>query len=72
LASGCETGAVFFFEVAQQVLLAQQSGWHAFSAGAFKRMQDRADMLTGATTSAAAIATEIMILLNIAFLCSTT
>jgi hypothetical protein len=35
-------------------------------------MQDRAEMLIGATKSAAAIATEIMILLNIAFLCSTT
>jgi hypothetical protein len=71
-ASGCEIGAVFFFEVAQQVLLAQQPGRHAFSAEALARMQDRAEMLTGATRSAAAIPTEIMILLNIAFLCSTT
>jgi hypothetical protein len=63
---------VFFCDVAQQVLFAQQPGLHAFPAGAFKRMQDRAEMLIGATRSAAAIATEIMILLNIAFLCSTT
>jgi hypothetical protein len=30
LASGWEIGAVFFFDVAQQVLLAQQPGLHAF------------------------------------------
>jgi hypothetical protein len=29
-ASGWEIGAVFFFDVAQQVLLAQQPGLHAF------------------------------------------
>ena len=30
LASGWEIGALFFFDVAQQVLLAQQPGLHAF------------------------------------------
>ena len=30
LVSGWEIGAAFFFEVAQQVLLAQQPGLHAF------------------------------------------
>jgi hypothetical protein len=30
LASGGEIGAVFFFDVAQQALLAQQPGLHAF------------------------------------------
>jgi len=30
LANGWEIGAVFFFDVAQQVLLAQQLGLHAF------------------------------------------
>lgn len=30
LASGGEIGAVFFFDVAQQVLFAQQPGLHAF------------------------------------------
>jgi hypothetical protein len=30
LASGWEIGAVFFFDVAQQVLFAQQPGLHAF------------------------------------------
>jgi len=30
LASGWEFGAVFFFDVAQQLLLAQQPGLHAF------------------------------------------
>jgi hypothetical protein len=59
-------------DVAQQVLFAQEPGRHAFSASEFKRIQDRAEMLTGATRSAAAMATEIMILLNIAFVCSTT
>lgn len=29
-ASGCDAGAVFFCDVAQQVLFAQQPGWHAF------------------------------------------
>jgi hypothetical protein len=43
LASGCETGAVFFFDVAQQVLLAQQPGLHAFCAGESETMQVRAE-----------------------------
>jgi hypothetical protein len=41
-ASGWETGVVFF-EVAQQVLLAQQPGRHAFCDGASETMQVRAD-----------------------------
>jgi hypothetical protein len=51
--------------VSQQVLFAQQPGWHAFSLEALERMQERAEILTGAKTSAVATATEIMILLNI-------
>jgi len=64
-ASGCDGDAVFFGDVAQQVLLAQQLGWQAFSLGALERMHDRAARPTGAVKSAAAIAIEIMILLNI-------
>jgi len=41
-ASGWETGAVFF-EVAQQVLLAQQPGRHDFCAGESETMQVRAE-----------------------------
>jgi len=42
-AIGWETGAVLLFEVAQQVLFAQQAGRHAFCAGASETMQARAD-----------------------------
>jgi hypothetical protein len=62
---------VFFDEVAQQVLLAQQFDWHAFSLGVLERMHDRAEILTGAAKSAATTATEIMIRFNIA-LCDST
>jgi hypothetical protein len=51
-------------EVAQQVLLAQQAGLHAFCTGALERMHERAAKLTGAVNSTALIASEIMILLN--------
>jgi hypothetical protein len=64
-ASGCDGGAVFFGDVAQQVLLAQQLGWQAFSLGALERMHDREARPTGAVKSTAAIAIEIMILLSI-------
>jgi hypothetical protein len=62
---------VFFGDFAQQVLFAQQSDWHAFSLGASEMMHGRAETPTGATTSAAAVATEIMIRFNIA-LCDST
>jgi hypothetical protein len=52
-------------EVAQQVLLAQQLGWQAFSLGALDRMHDREARPTGAVKSAAAMAIVSMILLNI-------
>jgi len=42
-ANGWETGAVFFFEVAQQVLLAQQPGRHAFWEGEPETMQVRVE-----------------------------
>jgi hypothetical protein len=44
--------------------LAQQPALHACCAGALEIMQDRAVRLTGTVTSAAVIATEVMILLN--------
>jgi hypothetical protein len=57
---------VFFGDVAQQILLAQHSDRHAFCSGALERRHDRAARPTGAVKSAAAIAIEMMILLNIA------
>jgi hypothetical protein len=42
-ASGWETGAVWLFEVAQQVLFAQQPGRHALFAAASETMQVRAE-----------------------------
>jgi len=45
-------------------LLAQQPGLHACCIGALERMHDRAVRLTGAVTSAVAIAIEVMILPN--------
>jgi len=62
---------VFFGDVAQQVLFAQQSDWHAFSRGALDMMQGRAEIITGAARCAAAAATEIIIRFNIA-LCDST
>src|ERR1700687_2992648 len=41
--SGWKIGAVFFFDVAQQALFAQQPGRHAFSPEEFERMQIRAE-----------------------------
>jgi hypothetical protein len=64
-ASGCDGGAVFFGDVAQQVLFAQQLGWQAFSLAALERMHDREARPTGAVKSAEAIANEMMILPNI-------
>ena len=42
-ASGWETGAVFFFDVAQQVLFAQQPGRQALFAAVSETMQLRAE-----------------------------
>jgi hypothetical protein len=53
------------FEVAQQVLLAQHPDLQAFCSGALERMHDRALKAAGPVKSAAAVAIEIMILLNI-------
>jgi hypothetical protein len=71
LASGCETGAVFFFEVVQQVLFAQQSGRHAFTLEVLERMHCRADRFTGDAANAITTKVEIVILLNIEFWYST-
>jgi hypothetical protein len=57
---------VFFVDVAQQVLFAQQSDWHAFSLGALERMHDRAETLIGVAMSAAAT-TDIIIRFNIGY-----
>jgi hypothetical protein len=62
---------VFFGDVAQQVLFAQQLSWHAFSLGVLERMHDREETVAGAASSAAASATEIVIRLNIALRVST-
>src|ERR1700694_3805626 len=45
-ASGSDVGAVFLDDVAQQVLFAQQPGWHAFSVAVLERMHDRAERRT--------------------------
>ena len=65
LASGCEIGAEFFFDVAQQALFAQQPGLHAFCTGASATMQVRGKAYVGATIRAAAITNEIAIRLSI-------
>jgi hypothetical protein len=56
---------VFFGDVVQHVLLAQQLDLQAAPTGVLERMHDRAARPTGAVKSAAAVASEIMILLNI-------
>ena len=42
-ANGCETGVFFFCDVAQQALLAQQPGLHAWAIAASEMMQVRAE-----------------------------
>jgi hypothetical protein len=61
-ASGCEAGAVFFCEVAQQVLFAQQPGLHAFCAGESVTMQVRAEICDGTAINAMVATSEIAIL----------
>ncbi|PYI96726.1 MAG: hypothetical protein DME98_11140 [Verrucomicrobia bacterium] len=63
--SGCDDLDLCSFEVAQHVLLAQHAGLQTFCSGALERMHDRALRATGPVKSAAAVAIEIMILLNI-------
>jgi hypothetical protein len=65
VASGCDEGAVFFGDVTQHVMFAQQRGWQAFELGVFTRMHDRAADPIGAATSVTAATSEIMILLII-------
>lgn len=57
--SGCETGIVFFFETAQQVLFAQQFGLQPSGLGAFERMQDAAGSCSGLTNIANTTANRI-------------
>jgi xanthine/CO dehydrogenase XdhC/CoxF family maturation factor len=70
-ASGWEIGAVFLGDVAQQVLFAQQADWQAFWFDVLDRMQVRAETHIGPAASAAAITSEIVILLNMQFPYST-
>jgi len=58
---------VFFGDIAQQILLAQHPGSQAFCSGALERTHDRVARPTEAVKSAAAVAIEMMILLNIDF-----
>jgi hypothetical protein len=58
---------VFFGDVAQQVLFAQQLGWHAFSLGALMRTHGRAERPAGARTIAIASNNASAILPAIAF-----
>ena len=67
LASGCDSGAVFFGEVAQQGLLAQQLGLHAFWLAAIETAHDRAETGIAATGSIIATASEIVIPLSMLF-----
>jgi len=60
-ARGWETGAVFLGDVAQQVLFAQQAGWHALFIAVSETMQLRAETWNGVAIRATAIAREIVI-----------
>jgi hypothetical protein len=62
---------VFFGDVAQQVLLAQQSGLQAFSLGAFERMHVRAESGIAAMGNAIASKTEVRIRFSTIYLNST-
>ena len=62
--SGCEAGAVFFGEVAQHFLFAQQSILQVFCSGASLMMQLRTEARSGAVESAAPSANAIAILVS--------
>jgi hypothetical protein len=64
LASGCDGGAVFFDDVAQQVLLAQHAGLHAFSLATFDKMHARAESGVAATGNIIATMSDMTILLT--------
>jgi hypothetical protein len=57
---------LFSFEAAQQGLLAQQAGLHAFSFAPFERMHDRAESGIAATGNIVATTSEITLLLSTA------
>jgi hypothetical protein len=63
-ASGCDGGAVFFDDVAQQVLLAQHAGLHAFSLATFDKMHARAESGVAATGNIIATMSDMTILLT--------
>gem|GEM_PF-5370407 len=68
LASGGETGIVLFFEVAQQLLFAQQFGLQPSGLGAFDRMQEAAGSWRGRIAIANTTAIRIGAALRIALL----
>jgi hypothetical protein len=59
LASGGEFGIVLFFEVAQQVLFAQQFGLQPSGLTAFERMHEAAGSWSGRTAIASTTAIKI-------------
>jgi hypothetical protein len=63
---------VRFCDVAQQLLLAQQSGWHAFSLGVFVTTHGEAGRRIVVAKSASITANDVVILLIITLLDSTT
>ena len=70
-ASGCTGGAVFFGDVAQQVLFAQHPDSHAFSLATVDIVHAAAGSFIGAIMSAIATITAKLILLRITLLLST-
>jgi len=58
---------LFSFEAAQQALLAQQPGLHAFSPGGFETTHDRAESDVAATGSVIASKIDTANLLNTAY-----
>jgi hypothetical protein len=65
LRSGGETGVVLFFELAQQLLFAQQFGLQPSALGAFERMQEAAGSWSGRTTMASTTANRIVAVFRI-------
>jgi len=65
LARGCDNGVVLFFEVAQQLLFAQQCGLQPSALGAFDKMQEAAGNCSGRTSIASRTANRIGVVLRI-------
>jgi hypothetical protein len=63
--SGCEAGALFFSETAQQIMFAQQLLLQASRLGEFEKMQEAAGSWNGITNNASKTVNRIVAVFRI-------